>query len=297
MNFAQFACSYGLIVHDVYPSTKIKRCATELHPRSSNGAYFFDGDRGWVMAWDGDGRTHWWNDPDAKPWTDAEKREWAARKRQEEAQREQGYRRAADAAETALRACKPAQHNYLRSKSLPDVLGLVNDAHELIVPMRALDSNQLLGVQVIRFLTDERKWEKKMQYGMKAKGAVLRLGSRNAAETWLVEGYATGLTVEAAIRRLSLNASVLVCFSDGNMKHVAPMVMGQKFVFADNDESGAGERAARDTGLPFCMSPKVGEDANDFYARAGLLAVCKLLMDTRLNRAGARQQGEAHAQA
>ena len=296
MNFAQFAGSYGLIIHDIYPGTKIKRCPTELHPRSDNGAYFFDGDRGWVMAWDGDGRVHWWNDTNAKAWTDAEKREWATRKRQDEIKREAGYRRAAEAADAALRACKPAQHNYLRSKNLPDTLGLVNDAHELMVAMRSVDTNHLVGLQVIKFLTDERVWQKKMLPGMKAKGAVLRLGPSFASETWLCEGYATGLTIEAAIRRLNLNASVLICFSDRNMVHVAPMVKGKKFIFADHDASGAGERAAVDTGLPYCMSPNLGEDANDLYARAGLMAVCKLIMDTRLDRV-VSQQGGAHASA
>lgn len=293
MNFAQFACSYGLIIHDVYPGARIKRCPTELHPRSDNGAYFYDGDRGWVMAWDGDGKVHWWNDENAVPWTDAEKREWAARKRHDELKREEGYQRAAQAAEAALRACKPAEHVYLRSKNLPETMGLVNEAHELMVPMRTVDTNQLLGVQIIKWLTNEREWQKKMFPGMKAKGAVLRLGPRHGAETWLCEGYATGLTIEAAIRRLNLNACVMICFSDRNMVHVAPMATGRKFVFADHDESGAGERAARDTGLPYCMSPTSGEDANDMYSRAGLTAVGKLIMDTRLGRIG--QHGGAHA--
>ena len=75
MNFAQFASSFGLLIPDVYPSTRIRRCPTELHPRSTNGAYFYDGDRGWVMTWDGDGKVNWWNDANAKPWTDAEKQE------------------------------------------------------------------------------------------------------------------------------------------------------------------------------------------------------------------------------
>lgn len=192
-----------------------------------------------------------------------------------------GYARVAAAAALAIKKCKPAEHNYLRSKQLPDVLGLVNEALELLVPMRTVDTNELVGAQVIRWLMDSRQWEKKMWPGMRAKGAILRLGSRQSAETWLVEGYATALSVEAALRRLSIRASVIVCFSDRNLVHVAPLIAGRKFVFADHDVSGAGQRAAADAGLPFCMSPVLGEDANDLHARAGLTALAKLMMETR----------------
>jgi phage/plasmid primase-like uncharacterized protein len=281
LNFPTFASLHGLIIGDVYASDKIKRCPTEMHPRSDNGAYFFDGRRGWVFAWDGEGKTIWWNDETATPWTEAEKREWAAKKRAEEQEREKGYRRAALNAEHIIKRCKPLTHNYLRSKQLPDVLGLVNEEGELFVPMRNLETNALQGGQVIKWLMEEREWQKKMLPGMRAKGAVLRLGSRHSGETWLCEGYATGLSIEAALRRLSLNASVLICFSDRNMVHVAPMVKGRKFVFADHDKSGAGQRAANDTALPFCMSPVEGEDANDLHARAGILTVCGLMMETR----------------
>lgn len=281
MTFHAFASTHGLIVGDLYGSDKIRRCPTELHPRSDNGAYFFDGRRGWVMAWDGDGKVHWWNDPNDTPWTDAEKREWAARRRKEEARRQEGYRQAAERAAAILRTCKPLSHNYLRSKGLPDAPGLAMPDGELFVPMRDVANNQLVGGQIIKWLMDERKWEKKMLTGMRAKGAVLRLGSNKAPETWLVEGFATGLSVEAALRRLNVNASVMVCFSDRNMVHVAPMVKGRKFIFADHDASGAGERAAKDAGLPYCMSPELGEDANDMHQRAGLMTVCRQIMDLR----------------
>jgi len=279
MTFTAFALSHGLLVGDVYASDKIKRCGTESHPRSTNGAFFFDGQRGWIFDWSTDAKTHWWNDTNATPWTDAEKREWADKKRRAEQERDAGYRRAAARASDIIKACKPSQHNYLRGKQLPDVLGLVNDAHELIVPMRHVQNNDLVGVQVIRFLTDTREWEKKMLPGMRAKGAVLRLGSDRAGLTVLVEGYATGLTVEQAMRRISMRGSVLVCFSASNMVTVAPMVAGRKIVFADNDISKTGEACAKATGLPYAMSPVEGEDANDYFARAGLMAVCKALMD------------------
>jgi putative DNA primase/helicase len=150
--------------------------------------------------------------------------------------------------------------------------------------MRNLETNQIQGMQTIAWLPEDRRWEKKMAAGMRAKGAVLRLGNQRAKETFLCEGYATGLSIEIALRRLRLNASVLVCFSDSNLAHVAPMVSGTAFVIADNDVSLAGEKAARKSGLPWAMSDKVGEDANDLHQRAGLAALCKLILDLRRPR-------------
>lgn len=192
-----------------------------------------------------------------------------------------GHKRAATRAAELIRACKPAPHNYLRSKQLPEALGLVNADNELLVPMRDIETNELVGAQIIRWLMESREWEKKMLPGMRAKSAVLRLGPLLSREHWLVEGYATGLSVEAALRRLSVKATVLVCFSAHNLTYIATKVSGRRFVFADHDSSGAGQRAAIDTGLPFCMSPVTGEDANDMHARAGLMALSKLIMEVR----------------
>jgi putative DNA primase/helicase len=164
-------------------------------------------------------------------------------------------------------------------KGLPDAQGLCLPDGALLVPMRSMHTNELQGAQVIRWLPELFKWEKKMIPGMKAKGAVLRLGK--AVETILCEGYATGLSIERAARQLRLSAAVLVCFSDSNMVHVAQMLKGPALVFADNDESGAGERAAKATGLPYCIAPTVGWDANDWHVKDGLLPVCAAILKVR----------------
>lgn len=152
--------------------------------------------------------------------------------------------------------------------------------------MRDYATNELRGAQVIRWTDTEdepgvMRWQKKMTYGMQARGAVLRLGPARAQETILCEGYATGLSIELAARQMRLGAAVLVCFSDSNMVHVAEKTKGHRYCFADNDRSGAGERAAKETGLPYCMSPVLGEDANDLHKRAGLMALCSHLMRVR----------------
>src|SRR3546814_7594504 len=83
---------------------------------------------------------------------------------------------------------------------------------------------------------------------------------------WHCEGYATALSIQAALKRLYRRASVVVCFSASNLAHVAKSLGGR--VVADHDESGTGERAARETGLQWCMPPDVGTDANDKIGRA-----------------------------
>ncbi|QRX83264.1 PriCT-2 domain-containing protein [Glaciimonas sp. PAMC28666] len=200
---------------------------------------------------------------------------------EEDARKQRGYRAAAEASQNLIDLCQLETHYYLNAKGLPAAVGLVAD-HVLIVPMRNLETNQLQGMQSIEWLPEERQWEKKMAFGMRAKGSVLRLGNRSAAETFLCEGYATGLSIEMALHRLRLNASVLVCFSDSNMAHVGPMIQSPAFVVADNDVSGAGEKAAKKAGLPYCMSDVIGEDANDLHQRAGLMKLCKLIIDVRM---------------
>lgn len=283
MSFTLFARAHGLEIGDLHPSDRIQRCGTVEKPRSKNGAYFYDGGRGWVFNWSGEARTQWYDDPNAQPWTDAEKRAWAAKRMTAAAEQQRKNENAAMRAAMILRSTKPDFHDYLIRKNLREVRGLVMPDGELFVPMRSLGDNQLVGGQVIQWLPDEMKWEKKMIPGMRAKGAVLRLGPpRTASETILCEGYATGLSIELAARQGRLLAAVLVCFSDSNMVHVAGLLKGgRRYVFADNDKSGAGERAAKETGLPYCMADRVGFDANDLHAKEGLMAVQALLMQVR----------------
>lgn len=235
------------------------------------------------MAWDGDAQVHWFGDSSGS-WSDAEKHAWLQRRRAVEQDQDQRRKGAIQRATDLLSQAVPREHGYLQRKGLKQCSGLVLDDDSLFVPMRDFVTNALCGGQIIRWLPDERRWEKKMLAGMRAKGAVLRLGPSCAAETILCEGYATGLSIELAIRQMHLSAAVLVCFSDSNLVHVAPLVRGKAFVFADNDASGAGLRAARATGLPYCVSDRQGEDANDLYVRAGLIALCAELMKARVMR-------------
>lgn len=280
-DFLNFANAHGLQIDKLYPADRVQRCATTDKPRAKNGAFFWDGLRGWVSDWAQGGDINWFDGGEKKAFTEEQRKAWAARKQAAETKQQEGWRKAAITAQNILRECEAKEHNYLHSKGLGECLGLVDADGSLIVPMRNAITNDLQGAQRISWDAEERKYDKKMLPGMRAKGAVLRLGPQRVQETIFCEGYATGLSIELAARQMRLSAAVMVCFSDQNMVHVASMVKGRGYCFADNDKSGAGERAAKATGLPYCMSETEGQDANDVHKKSGLMAVCALLMKVR----------------
>lgn len=281
-DFITFARAHGLEIDPgrLYPSDKIRRCGTVDKPRSTNGAFFWDGQKGWIFNWQGEARTVWYEDKNAKPWTEEEKRSWAAKRASAATEQEHRYQQAAVQADTTLRSARLQEHGYLTIKGFPEEKGLVIE-DKLLIPMRNVVTNKLQGYQAIRWIPEEMKYEKKMLTGMRAKNAVLFLGHRDLPECWLVEGFATGLSVRNALRSIGMPASVVVCFSASNMVQVAEQIPGRRFVFADNDESQTGEKAAQQTGLPWTMADTVGWDANDLHTHSGLFAVVAKIMQCR----------------
>jgi putative DNA primase/helicase len=282
MNFIDFARANGVEIDPsrFYSSENIRRCGTVENPRSLNGAYFWDGKRGWVMDWSGEAQAIWFEDPNATPWNDEEKRLWAAKRATAATEQDRKYEEAALKADITIRSAKMDNHPYLEIKGFKDSRGLVLDDH-LIVPMRNVVTNKLQGYQSITWLVDEGRYEKKMMTGMRAKNAVLYLGNRDLPECWLVEGLATGLSVRHALRSVGIPASVVVCFSASNLINVADQIPGKRFVFADNDESKTGELSAIKTGLPWTMADTVGWDANDLHQKESLFALMGKIMDLR----------------
>ena len=185
----------------------------------------------------------------------------------------------------------PSAHPYLVAKGFAQQGGLVLDGN-LLVPMRHYrDYHRLQSVQMIG-----PDGSKKFPSGSKASEAVYKIGK--GAERYYCEGYATALSVRAALRHLyrDRHSEVWVCFSAGNIPNVAKS-RRRSMVIADHDwwrcpkkecrakwdyeskrcpscgSSGvtepAGEKHAKQTGLPYWMPPDPG-DANDFALEHGI---------------------------
>lgn len=263
-DFLSFARDHGLILDHVVTDGRVHRVRTETKPKRRNGAYAFDGSRGFVQDW----TVH----PTAIPYRGTSITPSPVRQK-----RAQGARRDAEAATYLARQIIARSaflpHPYLARKGFPTACGLVDpDDGRLIVPMYdATDYKRLLTVQ--RIADDGSKL---FLRGGTAKDAVHYLG--RGTEDVLVEGYATGLSVRAAMAALYRDCRVIVCFSAGNLAHVARLYP-RALVVADNDASGAGELAARQSGLRYVMPAQTG-DANDLHQREGLDALCALLNGT-----------------
>ena len=277
MRFEDFAAAHGLIIRHVEYGAW-RRVPTTDHPRKRNGAYRHMGEVAFVQNHATMSEVSVWHPDDDR---DIRIDSSAIARRAAEADRARRLAQLAASAkaQSIIKACRLSTHPYMAAKGFPDCRGLVTEAVELIIPMRDCETGAVLGAQKIALI--ENEWEKKMLFGMRAKGASYRIGSARAAELWFVEGYATGLSVDAALKLLRLSAAVVVCFSASNLVYVASRLSGRHFVFADNDASGAGERAAWDTGLPYAMAPTTGQDANDLHMAAGVMAVAKKIMEAR----------------
>ncbi len=280
MDFISFARAHGLEIKSLNSGDKIYRCGTDAHPTSKNGAYLFDGRRGFVQNWERGDDVHWWDDErQTKPWTEQERRQWSEKRMRADAERARAAEDAIRKAAGMIKSASVETHPYITEKGFPELKVLVNEG-VLLIPMRSV-SGELVGAQTVRLAESRREWEKKMLYGTRAKGAVMCIGPQKASMSVLVEGYATGLSVEAALRLIRLQAKVVICFSAQNLLEVAKVIPGKRVVYADNDRSGTGERVARESGLPWCMSDELGNDANDDHLKFGVMYVAQKIARAR----------------
>ena len=203
MQFADFCRANGLIVDRIIEGRWV-RVPTVDHPRKRNGAYRFMGSVGWVQNHATDTEVSTWR-PEGHDDVRVDQKLIDAAADYERRQRA-GWDAAAKTAADMLASCKTGEAAYLAYKGLADVPGLLLDDGALFVPMRHHATNRLQGAQIVRWLPAEMRHEKKMLRGMRAKGAVFRIGNPKARRTWLVEGYATGLSLHAALTLLRLSA-------------------------------------------------------------------------------------------
>lgn len=214
------------------------------------------------------GFTETWRDDSHRD--DAQSRRLLAEARQRERQfaAEQRAKQASVAreAQALVRDAIISGHPYLIRKGFPDRATLVREGR-LVIPVRDVDDyRQIISAQLI-----DESGEKRFLTGGRTRGGIHRLGATHAERIVLCEGYATGLSIDAALLRLSGAHAVVVCFSARNLEHVATR-FPDAVVAADNDESKTGEECAKRTGLRWTMPPEIG-DFNDMHLSRGLYAV------------------------
>ncbi|TPM59136.1 hypothetical protein FJ959_09715 [Mesorhizobium sp. B2-2-4] len=201
--------------------------------------------------------------------------------------------RAANVASAMLATSRTGLHPYLASKGFREEKGLVIDASDarriggdylvpdtdralaLLVPARI--NGKVTSVQMI--------WEdgtKKFLFGGEVSGASHRISA--GVDTWLCEGYATGLSIRAALHGMKIRPTVLCCFSASNIVAVARHLEGRVFIGAENDKPlvqfgglGASEFYARKTSLPYGMPPGLGTDFNDLHQQSSIFVVQRAL--------------------
>lgn len=267
MDFITFARLHGIVIHHEPVIGQWKRYATEDKPAHKNGAVKFMGDHGFIQ-------NHatmveiavWKADADAK--IDHEKIRRIAQQADQDIKRKQ-----IEAARTAawmLKESQIATHPYLSAKGFSDEQGniYVKDGVLLmLVPMRV--GPNLVGVQII-----EPEGRKKFLFGQRTSNAEFVWD--NKGSHILCEGYATGLSIRAAMKALKRRYTLHVCFSAGNMEKIAASLPGG-FIVADNDASLTGVNTAKKIGWPYFMPPVVGQDFNDFATSVGLFKASQAL--------------------
>ena len=261
MTFVEHARANGLIMTHAIADSRWHRVKTTDKPNKRNGAYIFDGVRGLIKNWATMDKCLRWPD-DGQTWIKAA------------ILPDNTLLRNADASKLAQQIIDRARldrHPYLEKKGFPDVKGLIDD-EELIIPMRDFRTHDVLSVQKIK-----PDGQKKFLPGGRAKNAVF-VFNRKALKhgAWLVEGYATGLSVHHALQNAYWDVATVVCFSAGNLASVGRQ-LHKGWVFADND--AAGLRAAEESSLPWVTTD--AGDANDLHQRDGIFAVRRVLQSVR----------------
>ena len=281
MDFIQFARSHGIIINDLPPVGVWKRYPTQDHPRKRNGACKYMGTHGFVQNHALSTVTSLWK-PDSVDRLNLDMRAIVIGQAQAEQQRRKLATEAVGKAVRMLNDSGYSTHAYLTAKGFPDEQGsvlLIESKPVLLIPMRR--GKSLVGVQQI--------WEdgtKKFLYGQRSSGATFCFDNKGV--NIVCEGYATALSVRAAMKQLKRRYTIHVCFSAGNMVRVAEG-LEQGLVIVDNDESGTGQRAAEEIGWPIWMSDRVGEDCNDYMRRVGLFGLSQSLTQSMLGISYARQ--------
>ena len=259
MDFLDFCRAHGILIDTLPPLGQWKRYPTEDKPHHKNGAVKWMREFGFCQNHATEVTVSVWK-PDAPVKINARDLQEQVRKAEQETLRRQAE--ASKKAAWILHQCQYASHEYLKRKGHPDEVGNVwvrEGEHLLVIPMRV--GPRLVGVQLI-----DTAGGKKFLSGQRTSEAEFVID--NKGPHYLVEGFATALSLRAILKNYKRRYTIHVTFSAGNMLKIAA-TLPKGYVIADHDLSGTGERVAKEIGWPYWMSPEVG-DCNDHHLREGL---------------------------
>lgn len=268
MDLITYCKAHGILVGSLPPVGVWRRYPTEDHPTKKNGAVKFMGDIAFVQNHATDSEVSIWKSEGADK---IDRAKFLQVLRASETHIEQKQREAASRAAWILHQCHTERHKYLAAKGFPEEQGNVwrKDGNPiLVVPMRI--DGKLHGVQLI-----DEDGKKKFLSGQKTSHATFVID--NKGTNVLCEGFATALSVQAAMKSLRRRYTIHVCFSAGNMAKIA-RDLDAGVIVADNDASGTGERTAQNIGWPYWISKTVGHDANDDHKEMGLFRFSQSLL-------------------
>lgn len=270
--FEQFAQAHGLTINRALILGQWVAVPTDDKPQKRNGRYKFMGSHGWVQNWATMDAPALWSSESPSVAVSQRAADIAKKADAESVAR---ALKAAKKAGWILHQSKTDIHEYLKRKGFPEELGMVwhpvDSPAFLVVPMR-LDGH-LIGCQLI-----QGDGTKKFLFGQRTKGAAYVIDSKGVPI--FCEGYATGLSIRAAMKAMKHRYTIYVCFSAGNMREVAAKINGG-LVVADNDDMGI--KTAQAIGKPYWLSPVGGEDFNDFHLRTGLFSAMQALKECLLS--------------
>lgn len=165
-----------------------------------------------------------------------------------------------------LSQCEYTTHPYFARKGFPDHQVLVSPIppHPVVIPVHNTYS-QLISYQII-MPDGTKRFPKKSTM----RGGFFLLG--RGRRTWVVEGYATGLSVHLALNTIYRDHQVKVAFFAGNIPTVAS-AKRQDIVVADADIGGL--KFAKKSGCQGVVF-SVG-DANDYHLQYGIAELAHAL--------------------
>jgi putative DNA primase/helicase len=267
MHFIDFCRLHGILIDREPPIGVWKRYPTEDKRHHRNGAVKFMGDHAFIQNHATETEISVWQ-AEGDSAIDPSK----ARKMVEAANRDirEKQLKAAQKAAHIVHNCQIGFHPYLKRKGFEDEQGYVwnheKDGLLLVIPMRV--GYKLVGCQIIN-----EGGGKKFLFGQRTSEATFTFD--NHGPHILCEGYATALSIRAAMKSLKKRYTLHVCFSAGNMKKVAA-TLPNGFVVADNDLSRTGQNTAEAIGWPYFMSESVG-DFNDLHQSTSLFKCSQAL--------------------